>query len=145
MSEMSLAAKRWPPSNNFILLSVLLLCATAVGLAVATESAANRLATYAYYSLVVGVALRVLELAVGRQIKSITDRTGSAVTAATGIDTSVHLKSVVGYTGVLTTVTGGGVLTYWIIDPDANIKPSLLLLFLVVISWMSVVHRVIDA
>lgn len=142
MSETSLTMKRWPLSNNFVLLSVLLLCATAIGLAVTTESAANRLATYAYYSLVVGVVLRLLELTIGRQIESAAGRVRSAVAAAMGTDAGVRVKSIVGYAGVLTTVTGGGLLAYWVSNPNTNVEPNLVLLFLVIVGWLSVVYRV---
>lgn len=59
--------EEWPLSNYPILVAVLLLVATALALVVSTEEAANTLATYAYYALVVGVALRLVETAAGER------------------------------------------------------------------------------
>lgn len=58
----------WPPSNNFILVAVLLLVATALAVVVSTEETANRLARYAYYFLAVGVFVRLVEQTVGDRI-----------------------------------------------------------------------------
>ena len=53
----------WPPSNYPIFLALVLLAATAVTLAMGDEKRAEELAIYAYYLLVIGVAIRFFELA----------------------------------------------------------------------------------
>ena len=53
----------WPPSNYPIFLALVLLVATAVTLAMGDEKRAEDLAIYAYYLLVIGVAIRFFELA----------------------------------------------------------------------------------
>ncbi len=53
----------WPPSNYPIFLALVLLAATAVTLAMGDEPRAEELAIYAYYLLVIGVAIRFFELA----------------------------------------------------------------------------------
>lgn len=68
MSDSRIFPERWPLSNNFILLAILLLVATAFALVTSTEAVANEIATYAYYALVVGVVIRVLELAIGERV-----------------------------------------------------------------------------
>jgi hypothetical protein len=55
--------KDWPSSNYPIFLALVLLLATAVTLSIGDESRAESLAIYAYYSLVIGVAVRFFELA----------------------------------------------------------------------------------
>jgi hypothetical protein len=52
----------WPPSNYPIFLALVLLAATAVTLAMGEEKRAEELAIYAYYLLVIGVAIRFFEL-----------------------------------------------------------------------------------
>jgi len=52
----------WPPSNYPIFLALVLLAATAVTLAMGDEKRAEDLAIYAYYMLVIGVAIRFFEL-----------------------------------------------------------------------------------
>ena len=52
----------WPPSNYPIFLALVLLVATAVTLAMGDENLAEDLAIYAYYLLVIGVAIRFFEL-----------------------------------------------------------------------------------
>jgi hypothetical protein len=52
----------WPPSNYPIFLALVLLVATAVTLAMGEEKRAEELAIYAYYLLVIGVAIRFFEL-----------------------------------------------------------------------------------
>ncbi|WP_445475515.1 hypothetical protein ACT9XH_01860 [Methanococcoides methylutens] len=52
----------WPPSNYPIFLALVLLVATAVTLAMGDETRAENLAIYAYYLLVIGVAIRFLEI-----------------------------------------------------------------------------------
>ena len=52
----------WPPSNYPIFLALVLLAATAVTLAMGDEKRAEELAIYAYYLLVIGVAIRFFEL-----------------------------------------------------------------------------------
>jgi len=54
--------EEWPFSNNFILAAILLLIAAAFTLAFRTEEQANQHAIWAYYSLVVGVFLRFIEI-----------------------------------------------------------------------------------
>lgn len=65
----------WPLSNNFILAAILLLIVSAFTLAFRTEEQANNYAIWAYYSLVVGVLLRFVEIVVeerlGRDLKSV--------------------------------------------------------------------------
>lgn len=53
----------WPPSNYPIFLALVLLAATAVTLAMGDEKRAEELAIYAYYLLVIGVAIRFFEMA----------------------------------------------------------------------------------
>ncbi len=53
----------WPPSNYPIFLALVLLAATAVTLAMGDEPRAEELAIYAYYFLVIGVAIRFFEIA----------------------------------------------------------------------------------
>lgn len=54
---------RWPLSNNPILGAILLLIASALSLALGrSESYANQLAIYAYYFLVIGVVIRIVEM-----------------------------------------------------------------------------------
>lgn len=55
--------KNWPPSNYPIFLALVLLAATAVTLAMGNEPRAESLAIYAYYFLVIGVAIRFFEFA----------------------------------------------------------------------------------
>ncbi|SNQ59714.1 hypothetical protein [Candidatus Methanoperedens nitratireducens] len=55
--------KDWPSSNYPIFLALVLLAATAVTLSVGDESRAESLAIYAYYFLVIGVAVRFFEFA----------------------------------------------------------------------------------
>ena len=55
--------KDWPPSNYSIFLALVLLAATAVTLSIGDEQRADSLAIYAYYFLVIGVAVRFFELA----------------------------------------------------------------------------------
>ncbi len=55
--------KDWPPSNYPILIAFMLLLATAATLAIGDEKRAEELAIYAYYLLVIGVAIRFFELA----------------------------------------------------------------------------------
>jgi len=55
--------KDWPPSNYPILLRLMLLASTAATLAIGEEKRAEELAIYAYYFLVIGVAIRFFELA----------------------------------------------------------------------------------
>lgn len=52
----------WPPSNYPIYLALVLLATTAVTLAMGDDKRAEDLAIYAYYFLVIGVAIRFLEL-----------------------------------------------------------------------------------
>lgn len=52
----------WPPSNYPIFLALVLLFATAVTLAMGDEPLAEDLAIYAYYLLVIGVAIRFFEM-----------------------------------------------------------------------------------
>lgn len=52
----------WPPSNYPFLIALMLLTVTAVTLAIGDEKLAENLAIYAYYFLVLGVAIRFLEL-----------------------------------------------------------------------------------
>lgn len=72
----------WPPSNYPIAAAVLLLVATGVTLVVSTEEAANRLATYAYYFLVLGVALRLVEHAAGERLQGLYRRATARLSAA---------------------------------------------------------------
>lgn len=62
-SEQKNESEGWPPSNYPIFLALVLLAATAVTLAMGDESQAEELAIYAYYFLVLGVAIRFFELA----------------------------------------------------------------------------------
>ncbi len=55
--------KDWHSSNYLIFLALVLLAATAVTLAIGDESRAESLAIYAYYFLVIGVAVSFFELA----------------------------------------------------------------------------------
>jgi hypothetical protein len=52
----------WPPSNYPIFLALVLLAAMVVTLAMGDELRAEELAIYAYYLLVIGVAIRFFEL-----------------------------------------------------------------------------------
>ncbi|MBI9030494.1 hypothetical protein JEZ13_00620 [bacterium] len=52
----------FPPSNYPIFLAFVLLAATAVTLAMGDETRAENLAIYAYYLLVIGVTVRLLEI-----------------------------------------------------------------------------------
>jgi hypothetical protein len=54
--------KDWPLSNYPISIALLLLAVTATTLAISDEQLAERLAIYAYYFLVIGVAIRFIEL-----------------------------------------------------------------------------------
>lgn len=54
----------WPPSNYPILIALMLLVATAATLANGDEKLAESLAIYAYYFLVIGVAIRFFELSI---------------------------------------------------------------------------------
>ncbi|HEX7627645.1 MAG TPA: hypothetical protein VF354_01820 [Candidatus Methanoperedens sp.] len=53
----------WPPSNYPILIALMLLAVTALTLAIGDDKLADNLAIYAYYLLVIGVAIRFFELA----------------------------------------------------------------------------------
>jgi hypothetical protein len=53
----------WPPSNYPIFLALVLLAATAATLAMGDEKQSEDLAIYAYYMLVIGVAVRFFEFA----------------------------------------------------------------------------------
>ncbi len=56
-------AEKWPLSNYPILLALILLVATAISLGIGeSEAYANQLAIYAYFLLVIGVAIRFFEL-----------------------------------------------------------------------------------
>ena len=61
--EIESELKDWSPSNYPIFLVLVLLLATAVILSIGDESHAESLAIYAYYFLVIGVAVRFFELA----------------------------------------------------------------------------------
>jgi len=65
-----LLPENWPVSNNFILVAILLLLATALAVVVSTEDVANRFAGYAYYFLTVGVLIRIVEQTVGDRVAS---------------------------------------------------------------------------
>lgn len=55
--------ENWPLSNYPILLALMLLVATAISLGIgSSETNANQLAIYAYFLLVIGVAIRFFEL-----------------------------------------------------------------------------------
>lgn len=55
--------ENWPLSNYPILMAILLLVATAISLGLgSSETYANQLAIYAYFLLVIGVAIRFFEL-----------------------------------------------------------------------------------
>lgn len=55
--------ENWPLSNYPILLAMMLLVATAISLGLgSSETYANQLAIYAYFLLVIGVAIRFFEL-----------------------------------------------------------------------------------
>lgn len=95
----------WPLSNYPILAAILLLIATAAALALGySEEYANQLAIYAYYGLVIGVALRVLEMAVpsdaGTRVKTLFDRVGWGETIDR-LKTVPALKEVSMYLGIL--------------------------------------------
>ena len=68
--------ENWPLSNYPILLALMLLVATAISLGLgSTEAYANQLAIYAYFLLVIGVALRFFELTLPETlIKRITEK-----------------------------------------------------------------------
>ena len=53
----------WPPSNYPILFALFLLAATALVLAMGNKELAEELAIYAYYLLVIGVVIRMVEMA----------------------------------------------------------------------------------
>ncbi|HEY9205835.1 MAG TPA: hypothetical protein VIO58_07925 [Candidatus Methanoperedens sp.] len=61
--------KHWPPSNYPIFIALILLVATAVALAVGDVKRAEELAIYAYYFLVIGVAIRFFELTLPENIQ----------------------------------------------------------------------------
>lgn len=61
-NEQNNEGKGWPPSNYPIFLALVFLAATAVTLALGDELRAEELAIYAYYLLVIGVAIRFFEL-----------------------------------------------------------------------------------
>ncbi len=61
--EIESELKDWSPSNYPVFFALVLLATTAVMLAMGYESRAESLATYAYYFLVIGVAVRFFELA----------------------------------------------------------------------------------
>lgn len=69
----------WPPSNYPILFAILLLLGTAVALVVSTERTANELATYAYYLLVLGVAIRLVEHAAEDRLRAALTWTGTSL------------------------------------------------------------------
>lgn len=52
----------WPPSNYPFLIALMLFAATAATLALGDAKLAEELAIYAYYLLVIGVAIRFFEL-----------------------------------------------------------------------------------
>ncbi|MDW7731692.1 MAG: hypothetical protein SCH66_04590 [Methanolobus sp.] len=60
----------WPPSNYPIFFALVLLAATAVTLAMGDETLAESLAIYAYYLLVIGVAVRFFELSLSDGTKA---------------------------------------------------------------------------
>ena len=61
-SETNREFSSWPLSNYSIFLALMLLAATAATLAIGDEKRAEELAIYAYYFLVIGVAVRFFEL-----------------------------------------------------------------------------------
>ena len=62
-------AEKWPLSNYPILLALILLVATAISLGVGeSEAYANQLAIYAYFLLVIGVAVRFFELVLPERV-----------------------------------------------------------------------------
>jgi hypothetical protein len=73
----------WPPSNYPIFLALVLLVATAVTLAMGDEARAENLAIYAYYLLVIGVAIRFLEISLpddtAKKIKSAAVRISATI------------------------------------------------------------------
>lgn len=136
MTETLLAPRRWPLSNDFVLLSVLLLLATGAGFVVARQ-VSEQFATYAYYSLVAGVSLRVVELAVGDRL------TGAAGRARSGLGTGrldVRSETVFGLLAVVLAVGVGGALVYWyrFAEPGAPLRPDVVLLYLVGVVWAAV-------
>lgn len=62
-------SENWPLSNYPIFLALILLVATAVTLSMGDEHRAENFAIYAYYFLVLGVAIRFLEFTISDTIK----------------------------------------------------------------------------
>jgi uncharacterized membrane protein YkvI len=60
----------WPLSNYPIFIALILLVATAVTLSMGDEHKAENFAIYAYYFLVLGVAIRFLEFTLPENMKS---------------------------------------------------------------------------
>lgn len=67
--ESNMENSDWPISNYPIFFALVLLSATAVVLAMGDEILAESLAIYAYYLLVIGVAIRFFELALSDKTK----------------------------------------------------------------------------
>lgn len=146
MREDSLLPPRWPggwpPSNYPILLAILLLLATALAIVAATDAVADRLATYAYLALVVGVGLRLVEhlgrdglrSALAAAVGRIETRLRPAAAAVRRVDhrgvvpddrTSVN--EVARYT-VLATLAGGLLIVgYWWWQPATAVGEPFLL------------------
>ncbi|MFZ3169540.1 MAG: hypothetical protein WA130_18155 [Candidatus Methanoperedens sp.] len=76
--------ENWPLSNYPILLAIMLLVATAISFGLgSSETNANQLAMYAYFLLVIGVAIRFFELTLPETlIKRITEK----ISVKKGID-----------------------------------------------------------
>lgn len=138
MSETSHTVRRWPPSNDFVLLSALLLLATIVGLAT-TRHSPERLAVYAYYALAAGVGLRVIELAVGDRFADTADRVWAGIDGVHGFD--VRSKAVARFALLSTAVGGVGVLVYWFMRPGVTLRPNIVLLYLVALTWVGLRYR----
>ena len=129
--------RRWPLSNEFILLSVLLLLATGVGFVAVAQQVSERLAIYAYYSLVAGVSLRVVELAVGDRFVGAAGRVRSKL--GTG-RFDVRPGTIFGLLAVALVVAVGGALVYWyrFADPGATLQLDVVIIYLVGVVWAAV-------
>lgn len=81
--EIHMETNDWPPSNYPIFFALVLLAATAITLAMGDETLAESLAIYAYYLLVIGVAVRFFELSLSDKTKA--SLKSAAATAAAGL------------------------------------------------------------
>ena len=123
-------AAGWPPSNYAVLFAVVFLVGTAIATVVSTTEAANRLGTYAFYAMTVGVTLRLVEQVAGRRMESPGSRLGDVLEGRVDLR---RLRSVLGLTIPLTAVAGTAVTLWQWSDPAVLVSETYLVGWLLAI------------